>query len=314
MEGRQERVHERARHLWESRGRPEGQDLEFWLEAERQVGGSTATIGALPGRNVVLNGNFAINQRAYASGGTLAGGAYAHDRWKAGAAGCTYTFARSVPDTVLTITAGSLVQAVDAPQVHASSWWLTWTGTAQARVWQGTAAGDFSAGVERRVGGVSVSALHVPDIAIGEVTMIEFEAGTLGLVQFEAAPAEAGPTPFERRLGELALCQQYYQTSYDDEAPGSASGSLGVTQLYCGQTCGYAPLLLGLWPVTMRVVPTVTIYNNLTGEVGMFNNNGEPCAGYAPYVTRKAFSFNSSGTAVTQQTSVSFQYTADAEL
>lgn len=35
----QELVAERARSLWEQRGRPSDQDLEIWLEAERQLGG-----------------------------------------------------------------------------------------------------------------------------------------------------------------------------------------------------------------------------------------------------------------------------------
>jgi hypothetical protein len=34
----QELVAERARALWEERGRPADQDLEIWLEAERQLG------------------------------------------------------------------------------------------------------------------------------------------------------------------------------------------------------------------------------------------------------------------------------------
>jgi len=32
-----EQVRRRARELWEQHGRPEGRDLEFWLEAERQL-------------------------------------------------------------------------------------------------------------------------------------------------------------------------------------------------------------------------------------------------------------------------------------
>jgi hypothetical protein len=32
-----EQIALRAHHLWEERGRPEGRDLEHWLEAERQL-------------------------------------------------------------------------------------------------------------------------------------------------------------------------------------------------------------------------------------------------------------------------------------
>ncbi len=34
----QEKVAERARSIWEERGRPSDQDLDIWLEAERQLG------------------------------------------------------------------------------------------------------------------------------------------------------------------------------------------------------------------------------------------------------------------------------------
>jgi hypothetical protein len=84
-------------------------------KASEAAGAGTGVVAAF------LNGTFAINQRAYASGTALAAGAYAHDRWKAGSAGCTYTFTQAVPDTSATITAGSLVQAVDASNVYATA-------------------------------------------------------------------------------------------------------------------------------------------------------------------------------------------------
>lgn len=34
-----EQISERARSLWEERGRPEGRDLEHWFEAERALRG-----------------------------------------------------------------------------------------------------------------------------------------------------------------------------------------------------------------------------------------------------------------------------------
>jgi hypothetical protein len=30
-------IRERARHIWEQMGRPCGKDLEFWLQAEKEV-------------------------------------------------------------------------------------------------------------------------------------------------------------------------------------------------------------------------------------------------------------------------------------
>lgn len=169
-----------------------------------------ATSAQLTNRNALVNGNFAINQRVYASGTALAANAYAHDRWKAGAGGCTYAFSQGLPDTTVSITAGSLIEAVEATSVAASTWWLSWTGTATARAWQGSASGSFSAGTPATINGVQVNALLVSGLTPGSVASVEFSTGTLGLVQLEAALPNAGPTRFERRpIGqELALCQR----------------------------------------------------------------------------------------------------------
>ena len=173
-----------------------------------------AAIGDLAGRNAGLNTNFAVNQRGYASGTALGAGVYAHDRHKAGSGGCTYTFSQAIPDTAITITAGTLIQAVDAPNVYATAYWLTWTGTAQARVWQGSASGTYGSGVSAKVDGVTVNALFVTGLAAGTIANIEWSTGTLGTTrpwQFEAALPNAGPTRLDRRHGEVALCQRYFQ-------------------------------------------------------------------------------------------------------
>ena len=203
-----------------------------------------AAIGDLPGRNALINGNFAINQRGYASGGSLAAGAYAHDRWKAGTAGA-YTFSQANPDTVVTITSGTLVQAVDVGNVYAASMWLTWTGTATARVWQGSATGVFSGGTTANVGGVTVNALLVSGLTLGTIANVEFSTGTLGLVQLEAALPNAGPTRYERRHNETVLCQRYYEVF--------GCGTIGVATS-SSVFGGAVP-----FKVVKRVTPTISI-------------------------------------------------------
>ena len=206
-----------------------------------------ATTAQLTNRNAVINGNFAINQRGYTSGTALAAGAYAHDRFKAGSAGCTYTFTQALPDTGLTITAGSLVQAVDASNIYAAAYWLTWTGTATARVYQGSASSQtspaYAAGLATPIGGTSVNVMLVSGLTLGTIATLEFSSGTLGLVQFEAALPNAGPTRFERRqLGaELALCQRYFTLMTNIALTSPAAGNFGIC--------------LRL-PATMRAAPT----------------------------------------------------------
>lgn len=154
--------------------------------------------GAMAGlRNKLLNPNFAINQRAVAGNVVLAAGAYGHDGWKAGAAGCSYTFATASGVTTLTITAGTLVQVIEGGWSLAASdvYVLSWTGTAQGRL-NGGAYGASGAVTAALVGDSNAT--------------VEFGAGTLSQVQLERGTS---PTRFEDRSQiELYLCQRYRET------------------------------------------------------------------------------------------------------
>ncbi len=229
----------------------------------------TATTQQLTNRNALVNANFTVNQRAYASGAALAAGAYAHDRWKAGSGGCTYTFTQASPDTTITITAGTLIQAVDTPNVYATSYWLTWTGTATARVWQGSASGAYAAGSATTIGGVTVNALLVTGLSIGTVANVEFSTGTLGIAQFEAALPSAGPTRYERRHGEFALCQRYYQ---------QIGGSVYQKIAYAAAFAASYVELFYVLPVAMRANPTMVftgsyIATGAQGNLGFSASN-----------------------------------------
>ena len=149
-------------------------------------------------RSRLIDAGFTINQRVYVSGTALSAGIYAHDRWKAGASGCTYTFTQGslgVPITI-TITAGSLQQVIEGCNMpEGGTYVLSWTGTAQARV---------------NGGSYGSSPLAVTGITAGANTTIEFNTGTLSFPQLEVGSSATG---FEyRQYGqELALCQRYCQ-------------------------------------------------------------------------------------------------------
>lgn len=156
--------------------------------------------GVRANRNLVINGNFAINQRLVSGTVTLSAGEYGHDRFMAGAAGCTYTFATSENVTTLTITAGSLVQVVEGLNLQSGIHTLSWVGTAQGKI----GSGSYSdTGVTGSVTGGS----NLP---------LEFGTGTLSLVQLEAGDTA---TPFEHRLyaDELVRCHPYFRTFSDDD-------------------------------------------------------------------------------------------------
>ena len=176
--------------------------------------------------NAIINGNFQVNQRAVSGTVTLAAGAYGHDRWKAGASGCTYTFATSNNVTTLTISAGSLIQVIEGLNLYSGTYTLSWTGTAQGKIGAGSYAGSGVTGAA--VGGTNLN--------------IEFNTGTVSLVQFEQGSVA---TPFERRpFGqELALCQRYYARMF------AYSGLTGSGAELSGVVYGSVP---------MRATPTLT--------------------------------------------------------
>jgi hypothetical protein len=180
--------------------------------------------------NYADNSGFAVNQRTYVSGTALAAGIYGHDRWKAGAGGCTYTFAAGSPAIAITITAGTLQQVIEGASIAGGTYTLSWTGTAQGRV----GAGAYAA-----------SPVVVSGIAAGVNTTIEFNTGTLTMVKFEAGGAASPWAPFPMAM-ELAHCQRFYATLPLTLVCPVAAISLS----------GFAANLT--YPTTMRALPATT--------------------------------------------------------
>ena len=147
---------------------------------------------ALGLRNRLHNGNFGINQRGVSGTVTLGAGVYGHDRWKAGAGGCTYTFSTTNNVTTLTISAGTLQQVIEGQNLNSGTFALSWIGSAQGRIDSGVYGATGITGTA--VGGTNQT--------------VEFNTGTLSLVQYEYG---AIATQFEQRpIGiELELCQRY---------------------------------------------------------------------------------------------------------
>lgn len=191
------------------------------------------------GRNRMHNARFSVNQRGYTSASALAAGAYGHDRWKAGASGCTYTFTQTQPSTTVTITAGSLQQIVEAMAVEGGTYTLSWTGTAQGRV----NAGSYAA-----------SPVTVAGLAVNTAVTVEFNTGTLSGIQLEIGSV-ATPLDKPDPQTDLARCQRFYQVATAYNLAYGTAGNL------IGSFVGF--------PVVMRAAPAVgfvgTTYSNASG-------------------------------------------------
>jgi hypothetical protein len=192
-------------------------------------------------KNRLFNGNFTLNQRAVAGAVVLAAGVYGHDRWKAGAAGCSYTFAASGNDVVITISAGSLIQVVEDKNVEGGVYTLSNRGTAQARIGVNGAApaGAYA----------SATALASANATGNQTMSVEFSTGTLDKVQLESG---SFASVFERRpySTELALCQRYY--------------TILPLELVAYQSAGVAFRQTVTLPVAMRIAPAITFPAGLT--------------------------------------------------
>lgn len=172
-----------------------------------------STTGTL--RNRLINGNFAVNQRGYTSGSALLAGAYAHDRWKAGASGCSYSFAPAKPDTTITILAGSLKQVVEDTSVEGGSYTLSWTGSAAGRI---------------NGGAYAASPIAVTGLSAGVAIEVEFSTGTVGKIQFEPGTSQ---TAFERRplAYEQTACERYFRWIALNASGFSYAGYLNIDQI-----------------------------------------------------------------------------------
>ena len=202
-----------------------------------------AVVGRGSGDNLIINGDFRINQRAYVSGTSLSSGAYAFDRWKATTASTSLTFTAAPQGQLVTINSGgSIATILERANVAAGGRTLSHTGTATMRAYNvGGTPPAYSAGP------ITVTLDGLADV------VVEFAASggtkTVGFVKLSGGTVA---TPYTARPygGELALCQRYYWRLV----------TTGIAfPLAFFQTAIDTGLSSITYPVPMRANPTFTV-------------------------------------------------------
>jgi hypothetical protein len=193
-------------------------------------------------RNKIINGNFAINQRAYVSGTATSGAnQYTLDRWRVVTSGQNLAFTASSNGNIVTAPAGGIEQVIESLSIEGGTYTLSWTGTATGAV-----------------NGSAISNGGQVTLPANTNATIKFSSGTVSLVQLEEGSVV---TPFENLpIGtELALCQRYYEIGNYHAVAGVSNASIVASY----ETPIY-------FSITKRVVPTITG----TSNEGSFISNG----------------------------------------
>ena len=241
------------------------------------------------GKNLIINGDFSVNQRKVTGTVVLAAGIYGHDRFKAGASGCTYTFATSAGVTTLTITAGSLQHVIEATDLPATDVILSWTGTAQGKI----DAGSYGASgtvTDTTTGGANVT--------------VEFNTGTLAHVQLEIGDTA---TDFEyvNPADQLVRCQRYFQKS-DGQERDRVFAHYGLEDRY-----GWVDFVSQMRNTPLVTQTILALFENgadLTGSITSNSVVGANAIGFGS-VVKSSVTTNQGGAALAYLT-----WEADAEL
>lgn len=213
--------------------------------------------------NILINGDFSINQRVFA-GGSLANGIYGHDRWKALGGTAVYSVAG---DHTVTLTSGTLAQIVEAPSL---------AGLAVTLSVEGLSGGSLAVDIEGQTGSIAAASgrsgvtLAVPSGSTGNITVKL--TPTAGAVSFRNVKLEYGsvatqwqPRPIAQ---ELLLCQRYFWKTYDVyTAPGTAVYANSFAGRDVVDSTVSKEFLTARFPVAMRTTPTVIWYNPVTGTI-----------------------------------------------
>lgn len=183
--------------------------------------------------NLIINGDFRINQRGYVSGAGLSSNQYGHDRWKA-VLGAGYSFTASSEKSVLTLSS-PIRQVIEGSIVKGGSYTLSWEGSAVCKLEMGNST----------VGSASSSPIVLNSVSAGSNLTVDCMSGTLSNVQLNEGLRSY---PFQKRhiSQELVLAKRYYQ-------------KLKINHFF-ERMVGASPEHTIYFQGQMRAIPTVVLF------------------------------------------------------
>ena len=194
-------------------------------------------------RNLVVNGDFSVNQRVYVSGtATTVANQVTLDRWRVVVSGQSITFGAGSPGRTVTVPAGGAEHVIEAGWIRGGVHTLSWTGTAAATV----------------NGAAITSGGQTASLATNTSVTLRFSGGTVGEVQFERGSA-ATPKEYRPPATEALLCLRDYAKSYALTTTPGTNTLLGRF-IGAGNVAGNMQYTVYL-PVPMRVAPTVSVWD-----------------------------------------------------
>ena len=280
-------------------------DVDDAATALANLGGKTP-----PGVNLLINGDFQINQRVF-GGGALTAWYYGHDRWRATGSGADY----SVSGYTVTLVSGEIEQTVETAIWGVSSLASTSvtisvdTPSIDLTVTFGSQAGTITAGSGRKSVTLTLGAGDTGNLSC-KIKSVSGASVTFGRVKLESG-TNATDWVSRPHAVEMSLACRYYAKSYDDNtAPGTAT-SAGAYNFYNNastSSVGFAP-----FPVTMRATPTWNAYNPVTGFINGMRSNGVNYAVTGGIVGVKGLA-SIYGSGWPTPNAALFQWVAEAEL
>lgn len=181
------------------------------------------------GENLLLNGDFQVNQRSY-TGGALSAGDYGRDRWKASGAGAADY---SLSGYVLTLASGEIEQIVVPGQFGLASFASLGvtvsvdTPSQDLTVAFGSQSGTITAGAGRRSVTLTLGGGDAGNLSF------KLKRAAAGSVTFGRVKLEIGAaaTAWQFRAHEEVLCRRYYEVIRVQILGYGGGGSNGGIQL-----------------------------------------------------------------------------------